>query len=215
MRYRPEHKEATRARILRSAGRLMRRKGIGSTSVEALMRASGLSHGGFYAYFASKGALVAETVRAAMRESGRFWLEGLGEAGRDWLPLFLGRYLNRKHLERQDIGCPMPALAAEVARSPEEVKRAFEQELRGLIGLLARQPADAADPRELALATISLSVGGILLARAVADPVLADDILRACRRVGRTMDKPPADGSAGSAAGGGLPQEDAPGVDPA
>ena len=204
MRYRPEHKEATRVRILHSAGRLMRRKGIGNTSVEALMRATGLSHGGFYAYFASKGALVVETVRSMMRESGRSWLEGIHEAGRDWLPLFLGRYLNRKHMEHQDIGCPIPALAAEVARAPQEVKRAFEQELQGLLGWLEGMPSSAADRRELALATVALSAGGILLARAVADPALADDILRACRRAGRTMDKPSAGGGAG------LPVRDTP-----
>ena len=201
MRYRPEHKEATRARILRSAGRLMRRKGIGNTSVEALMRASGLSHGGFYAHFASKGALVAEAVRGVMRESGRAWLESVARVGRGWLPVFLGGYLNRRHLEDREHGCLMPSLAAELARSPEEVRRAFEEELRGLVAFLEALPGDASDRRELALATIALSVGGISLARAVADPALADEILRACRRVGRNMDKPSA-GGAGAAADG-------------
>ncbi len=189
MRYRPEHKEQVRARILASAGRLMRRQGIGRTSVQTLMRASGLSHGGFYAYFASKTALVAATVRAVMRESGRAWLEGLDAAGRDWLPVFLGRYLNRKHAERLDSGCLMPALAAEVARSGPQVRQAFQEELQGLVAQLETRPGAAANPRELALAAIALSVGGISLARAVDDPALAEEILRACRHMGRNADK--------------------------
>jgi TetR/AcrR family transcriptional regulator, transcriptional repressor for nem operon len=182
----PRQKAASRQRILDSASRRLRRDGLDGASVASVMLDAGLTHGGFYAHFADKTALVAAALVAAMDESRENWVKGLDrlspeEAQRQ----ILGRYLSRPHRETPASGCPMAALGSELARAPADTKRRFEAALQATAEALKPHLASSGtlDAHGQALATIALCVGGLTLARMVEDPALADAILLAARRL--------------------------------
>ncbi|WP_165247436.1 TetR/AcrR family transcriptional regulator [Paludisphaera soli] len=181
MRYGPDHKAKTRAKILEAAGRIFRRRGYHASGVDAVMGEAGLTPGGFYAHFGSKEELLADALRQAAdavetrRERA---LDGL--AGRDWSRAFVDAYLSPSHREATEDGCPLAALLSEVARAGEPVKRSFEAIILHLGARMADRPADSR-PDDRALAVLALCVGGLGLARSVQDEALARRILDACR----------------------------------
>ena len=186
MRYPPGHRKATRRRILGAAARRFREDGFAGAGVDDVMAAAGLTAGGFYAHFASKEALLAEALAAGPGHPGERLAAGLdGVAGAPFLREVVRRYLSRSHRDDVAGGCALPALAAEVARQGPEARAAFEAYLRQLVERLAPRVPEGPglSPAERVLATAALAAGGIMLARAVADPDLSDRILRACRRL--------------------------------
>jgi TetR/AcrR family transcriptional repressor of nem operon len=186
MRYSLDHKPATRARIVAAAGRVLLDKGLAGVGVHQVMARAGLTHGGFYAHFRSRDALIAEALEALLEERRGQLVAGLDELrGEQRLAQVVGRYLNRHHRDNADAGCPLPALGGEVARADPELKRCFERGLAALADEIANEIAarpGAAAPEERALATLALCAGGVMLSRAVGDGELSDRILRACRR---------------------------------
>jgi TetR/AcrR family transcriptional repressor of nem operon len=181
VRYPAGHKEQTRARILRAAGRGFRRVGYHAAGVDQVMEGAGLTAGGFYAYFRSKEALLAEALTAAATEAGVPLDEDLkGVAGRARLQAFVESYLSPSHLHRSDSGCPLPALVSEVARAGGPVKASFEAIVRDLVARL-RDPEGEGLSENRALAIVALCVGGLGVARAVQDEAFRDRILAACR----------------------------------
>ncbi len=192
MRYRPSHKPATRARILEAAAHELLSNGLAAASVAKIMRRAGLTHGGFYAYFASKEALVEEVIGAVFEDrTARLTADLDHLEGEDWLVQASGRYVNRGHRDNPAEGCAIPALGGEVARAGARVRQSFERGFETLASELADRvpqggaasPGEAGmDARERALALIALWAGGVMLARAVADEELSRDILRASRR---------------------------------
>jgi TetR/AcrR family transcriptional repressor of nem operon len=186
MRYAPDHKAKTRARIVEAAGKVFRRQGYHAAGVDKVMEEAGLTAGGFYAHFASKAALLAEALSVAGTEAERWREEGLEElSGAEWLDAFLGRYLSMTHCQRIEDGCPVAALLSEVARTDAPAKRSVETITRALASKLARHARevnpDVAEER--ALAALALCVGGLGLARSVEDQDLANRILGSCRTV--------------------------------
>ncbi len=182
MRYAVEHKQRTRARIVRAAGRVFRRRGLNEAGVAEVMRAAGLTHGGFYAHFRSKA-----TLTAAVFAEAHHALQALRKAVEEWKAA--GRahplvriYLSRWHCEHRDVGCLLPALAGDLTRAPRAVQRAFSQALPGYVAEISAMAFDGRrdDPRAVPL--IAALAGALLLARAVGDPAESDRILRACRR---------------------------------
>ncbi len=147
------------------------------------MREEGLTAGGFYAHFASKEALLEETLRHAMLETRRRFFAGLAEKrGWEWFREAVRRYLSRSHRDGAAEGCPLPSLSPEVARASKPTREAFDGYLTEFMLEFERAlPAELELRRERALAVVSLCVGGIMLARAVHDRNLSDLILRACR----------------------------------
>src|SRR5713226_965696 len=96
MRYPPEHREHTRARIVSAASRLFRRRGFAGVSVEKVMRAAGLTVGGFYLHFGSKQRLVTESLRAMLSARRRRWLAGLeSQSGEAFRRDFVRRYVEK------------------------------------------------------------------------------------------------------------------------
>ena len=179
-------KQRTRERILASAGRVFRRKGYAGSGVDELMREAGLTHGGFYAHFASKEALFAETVARALGQTVELMEKEAGDLeGVAWLRGAVRRYLSRAHLEAVEEGCPMPTLVSELGRAGDAPREAFEERMLTLLAEVAEKapPGLGLDPADRTLATVALCVGGVSLARAVKDPVLADRILAACRNL--------------------------------
>jgi TetR/AcrR family transcriptional regulator, transcriptional repressor for nem operon len=190
MRYAPDHKEKTRARILGAAGRVFRRHGYHAAGVDKVMEEAGLTAGGFYAHFESKQALLAEAVTCAAAEAIGRSEEGLeGLSGGEWIDAFLGRYLSMEHRRVIEDGCPVVALISEVSRADETVKQSFEAIVRALESKLASHASggDTAHAEERALAALSLCVGGLGLARAVCDEGLAERILDSCRKQAKEM----------------------------
>jgi TetR/AcrR family transcriptional repressor of nem operon len=186
MRYPAERKRETRAKIVAAAARRFRARGYRGAGVDEVMKAAGLTAGGFYAHFSSKEELFAEAVATSLGQ-----LRGTLLAGLDELPdaermrRVVGRYLSRTHRDHPEQGCPLPALAAEVAREGTAGKRALEAHVRTLVGELSPRtpPLPGLTSEDRVLATVGLLVGGLLLARAVKDPDLSDRILTACRRL--------------------------------
>jgi TetR/AcrR family transcriptional repressor of nem operon len=181
MRTTSERKAETRERILSAAMTLFRSHGIDAVGVDAIMHRAGLTHGGFYAHFASKEALVAEATAAALARSAERWEQISREAHAEAaLSQIVGSYLDEAHVTATERGCVLASLGAEVARRPE-VRPAIAESIRKMAGALARcLPADG---KNEALAMLSGMVGAIVLARLADDPAFAGEILTAVRRV--------------------------------
>jgi len=177
-------KARTRERLVETASHAFRANGVEGTSIPAVMERVGLTHGTFYAHFASKDALVAEAYVRGLNETvERLLLRAESAPPERGLNAVIDRYLSAEHRDDPAGGCPLPALAGEVRREPAAVRHAFTEGLRRyfdrLAPLLDDQDTSARDDHELILA--SGMVGAVLLARAVDDPELSDRILGACR----------------------------------
>ena len=174
-----------RARVVAVASRLLRERGIDGVGVDALMQGAGLTHGGFYKSFASKDALVAEACERALADTAARWEAVTAASPRDPLGAWLGRYLSREHCEGLGGGCAFAALGAEAARRDGPVRRVFGVGLRAAVERMGRivPGRSAAQRRERALATMASLVGAMVLARAVDDPTLRDEILSATAKV--------------------------------
>jgi TetR/AcrR family transcriptional repressor of nem operon len=187
---RTEQKEQTHRRIVAAAAHQFRKEGLGGAGVQRIMEEAGLTHGGFYTHFDSKADLAAEAVALAMKTAHEGWLEGAERLhGPGGTRRMLDAYLNRAHRDNPGAGCPLPSTSADVARAAPVVRRAYATELRKIIESLERHLVDPEDDEahERAVGALALCVGGLLLARAVDDGALSDDILRACRQFGADL----------------------------
>jgi len=172
MRYPVEETAAKHERIVREASRLFRERGFENVSVDEVMKAAGLTHGAFYAHFDSKEELQAAAVAYGQKVSlGRMQRSNSEKTKGSWAEL----YLSRRHRDNPGDGCTMAALAQEVSRSTPDLKIAFEQ---GLENILSAAGAD----REEAIFHVAAMIGGVVLARAVQDPRLSEEILSSVRQ---------------------------------
>jgi TetR/AcrR family transcriptional repressor of nem operon len=179
---RAAQKRDTHERILHSASRIARREGLRAASVPRVMSGAGLTVGGFYAHFHSKTAMDEEIVRTL--QSPLRGLEGLEDAaGHDWLPRAVKRYLSVAHRDNLD-GCGYPAVVSEIASAPAEVRRAFAEALEKRAAAFQPHlpPTAGVTARERALATMVLTIGGLLLARATQGNPISEDMISACRK---------------------------------
>lgn len=172
-------KEETHARIVAVAARAIRRSGYDGVGVADIMKEAGLTHGAFYAHFASREAMLAEAARQACAESaaaaaGVAATVPPGQA----VASMLGAYLSKAHADHAETGCPLAALGSETSRQAPEVRRVTTRHVKEMVDLLARQSPDwgQAQAHAQALVAISTMVGALLLSRAVDDPALADGL---------------------------------------
>ena len=173
MRYPAKETAAKHERIVKEASRLFRENGFESVTVGEVMKAAGLTHGAFYAHFASKQELEKAAITYGQEVSaGRARESGPTRKGRK---AYADRYLSPRHRDNPGTGCSMATLGQEVARSTPEHKEAFE---RGLDEILAAQGGDR---KETIFETAAL-LGAIVLARAVENPKLSDEILDSVRQ---------------------------------
>ena len=181
---RAARKRETHERILKSAGAIARREGLRAASVPRVMSGAGLTVGGFYAHFASKTAMDVEVIRSMLGVLPGRWLSGLEDSsGLEWVKLALGRYLNVAHRDNPD-GCPYPAVLSEIAAAPEEVRRAFARAFESRVNAFDAHvpPVAGVTARERALATMALTIGGVLLSRASRGHPMSEEMLAACRK---------------------------------
>jgi AcrR family transcriptional regulator len=177
MRFEKGHKENTRRRIIDVASRRIRKDGASATGVAGIMTESGLTNGAFYAHFESKDALVREALASALADQTAQLTHAQTEPG--GIEAAIRNYLDPSHLERYEDGCPSAALLPEVGRQPVATRQAYEDGLRAYLGQLARMlPGSDPHKREQrAAALFALMAGTLQIARAVADPQLAENIL--------------------------------------
>ena len=168
-----------RRRIVGAAGKLFREKGFDGVGVADIMKSAGLTHGGFYGHFASKEDLIAQACAGAANVDA--WLAVTERAPKNPLAAIVSFYLSARHRDHPETGCLFASLGPEVARQRGGVRRAFTDGLRTRLDFLAEivTGRSKAAKRRKAIATMSALVGALVLARAVDDPSLSDEILRA------------------------------------
>jgi TetR/AcrR family transcriptional regulator, transcriptional repressor for nem operon len=194
MRYSREHKLETHARIVKKASVRLREKGAHGIGVADLMKEAGLTHGGFYAHFDSREALVIEAFAHAMDRSTERWRK-LAEQTRPEKRLanIVESYLTTVHRDDPGHGCAVPTLGAEIARESPKTRKAFAAKLEQMIGMLADQipevPRKAA--RKQAMAAIATMMGTMVLARIAGSGEFSDEILDAGRDAVLSPAKPP------------------------
>jgi len=187
MRVSPRKAAATRLAILRSARDLFSRHGFHAVSLDAVMSGAGLTRGGFYKYFKTKGELFAEAVKLALADYDAHQREFPGEY--DVGAHVLSAYLWPSHV-RDAEHCPMIVLPSDTAEAGEEVKAAFQSVLRLMIAGLSKDERGRPVSREHSLAIATLCMGGMVLARAVEDPKFADEIRSAALEAARELRRP-------------------------
>jgi AcrR family transcriptional regulator len=187
MPYPAGHGAAVKRNIIDSARRLFNRHGFESVSLHQIMAGAGLTHGGFYSYFNSKSDLYAEVLGCFFTDPHwKSCWEGVHVdlSSTDVGSQVVRAYLSRQHFEDIENSCPMVALPTDVARSGVSAKRAFETVFRAMVSVLERSLIqNGRSRRTTAQAIAALSIGGMVVARTVVDPALADDLRAACMAV--------------------------------
>lgn len=168
-------------RILDVATRLFRERGIDGIGVSDLMKAAGLTHGGFYGHFESKEDLVAQACRRAVARMRQNWINVVDQATGDPLEALAATYLTPKHRDGAGRGCAMAALGPEVARQGSAARRAMTEELRPFIEYLSGvvKGSSRSLRRQKALATYASLVGALVVSRVIDDPDLSNEVLAA------------------------------------
>jgi TetR/AcrR family transcriptional repressor of nem operon len=184
MRYSREHKLETHARIVKKASVRLRQKGAHGVGVADLMKEAGLTHGGFYAHFDSREALVIEAFVDAMDRGTERWRKLAEQTPPEKrLATIVGSYLSPAHRDDPGRGCSVPTLGAEIARESPKTRKAFAAKLDQMIDMLAEQIPDV--PRKVArkqaMATIATMMGTLVMARVAGTGEFSDDILGAGR----------------------------------
>jgi TetR/AcrR family transcriptional repressor of nem operon len=184
MRYSREHKLETHARIVKKASVRLREKGAHGIGVADLMKEAGLTHGGFYAHFDSREALVIEAFAHAMDRSTERWRK-LAEATppEKRLAAIVDSYLTTVHRDDPGHGCAVPTLGAEIARESPKTRKAFAAKLAQMIEMLADQIPEVPrkTARKQAMAAVATMMGTLVLSRIAGSGEFSDEILGAGR----------------------------------
>jgi AcrR family transcriptional regulator len=181
-------KEQTRERILRAAARAIRKHGYEGVGVADVMKEAGLTHGGFYAHFDSRDALLAAAVDQAGAESTENLNRAVAAAKRgEELMALVDTYLDDRHVAAPErgLGCAIAAAGSEVPRQQAEVRRAAGRRIKELIGFVERQFPEwgKSAAHEKAMGVVASMVGALMLARAVDDPQLSKAIRKSAREL--------------------------------
>jgi TetR/AcrR family transcriptional repressor of nem operon len=184
MPYPTGHRLATREKIIDSARRLFNRRGFDNVSVKQIMAGAGLTHGGFYGYFRSKSALYTEVLGCFFTDPKwqRRW-KGVRVdlAARDACSQIIRAYLSRAHFDDIENSCPMVALPTDVQRNGQPVRQAFETVFLAMVNVIERNMhGRRTRRRQTARAISALCIGGQVVARALCNESVADELREAC-----------------------------------
>src|SRR3954449_10270958 len=184
MRYSKEHKQETHARIVKKASVRLREKGAHGIGVADLMKEAGLTHGGFYAHFDSREALVIEAFGYAMDRATERWRTLAAETPVEKrLSTIIDSYVSTLHRDDPGRGCAVPTLGAEIARESAKTRKAFSARLEQLIDVLAEQTPDVPrkTARKQAMGTLATMMGTLVMSRVAGTGELSDEILASGR----------------------------------
>ena len=180
----PSRKELSHDRIVTAAARAIRRGGFEGVGVAHIMKEAGLTHGGFYAHFSSRNAMLAEAIDRAGQESAARLTQGIAvrtSRGASDLRALVEAYLSDRHLDDIDAGCPVAALASEVPRQAPEVQAASAQRVHSLLAMV-RLALPTDEPADSVSVIASQLVGALQLARALGDKAQGRALLKATRQ---------------------------------
>jgi TetR/AcrR family transcriptional repressor of nem operon len=180
----PGKKQLTHERIVDAAARAIRRAGFDGVGVAEVMKEAGLTHGGFYAHFASRDALICEALERAGQDGTERVAQGRASRqarGASPLRAFVEQYLSEQHLAAAEQGCPVAALASEMPRQNGAVAQAAAQRVRSLVGAVREVLPRGTTPAQAGAVTAQL-VGALQLARALGDNAEGRALLAAARR---------------------------------
>jgi TetR/AcrR family transcriptional repressor of nem operon len=184
MRYSETHKAETHARLLKLAGRTLREKGPEGLAVAELMATAGLTHGGFYAHFKSKDALLTEALACVFEESRqRVAKTAQGLSPRDALRHYIDSYVSPEHRDRAGGGCPLVALNSHLPRQSRKFRMAFDAGVQTMVADLARRldAAGVEGGESRAQEMVAAMAGAVAVSRAVSDKRLSDEVLATTR----------------------------------
>jgi TetR/AcrR family transcriptional repressor of nem operon len=186
MRYRPEHKAEIRQKIVKDASRRVRTEGVTGAAVSAVMRDAGLTHGGFYKHFGSKDELLMESLSQAFQEIA----DRLAQAGEQSQPetawkAIVKAYLSPEFCDHTEYGCPLPALAPELARADKTMKAQIFEELKKYKSrMLPFMPGQRTADKERAFFSIfSTMIGAIEIARMLPELAMRERVLGSAREL--------------------------------
>lgn len=184
MRYPDSHKEETRKRVVKAAAAAVRARGPDGVGVAEIMKEAGLTHGGFYAHFPSKEALVAAAVAEAFDQGRRRFGRLTGDlTGLEAFGAFVDSYVSMEHRAAPERGCPVATIASDLPRQGPAVRSVFDAGVASLIGRVAEWlPGDVADREGLASSLVAEMAGVVSLSRAVSDDAVAERFLEQSRR---------------------------------
>ena len=184
MRYRPGHRVEIHQKIVKDASRRLRAEGLTGAAVSAVMRDAGLTHGGFYRHFGNKDELVMESLREAFSEMGNSLAQVAEQSqpGPAWKAI-VKAYLSPEHCDHAERGCPLAALAPELARGGQEMRARMLGEMTTYKDQMLRlMPGRRARDKERAFLVIfSTMIGAIEMARMMPDPVARERVLGSAR----------------------------------
>jgi len=174
-----EQATRNRDRVIATAARLFRERGFDGIGISDLMKEVGLTHGGFYAQFPSKEHLMAEAATQAADERKAAMHKQLQEAPEQGVAGFAERYLSRRHRDNPGEGCYVATLGIDVARHGPLVRDAFTRSVRSALEILAsaEKASSEKERRNQAIADYAMMIGAMVLARAVSDDGLSNEIL--------------------------------------
>ncbi|MCE5287988.1 MAG: TetR/AcrR family transcriptional regulator [Nocardiaceae bacterium] len=186
-RYAPEHKDATRRRMIETAGRRFKSDGFAGSGIATLVGDAGLTNGAFYSHFESKDDLITTVVAEQIAaQAARIEALPVGIAS---VEAFLRDYLSAEHRDNPADGCPSAALLDEISRCSEATRSAYTDGAHRMIQAIVHllDAGDTPDAYDRAIGLYTLLVSSLQLARAVNDPALSDQILSAAYRNAMTI----------------------------
>jgi TetR/AcrR family transcriptional regulator, transcriptional repressor for nem operon len=191
MPYPPHHRAEKKRAIIDSARKLFNRSGFDNVSLQQIMAGAGLTHGGFYSYFKTKSDLYAEVLGCFFTDPNwKSCWEGVEVdlSSTDVGSQVVRAYLSRQHFDDVENSCPMVALPTDVARSGVTARRAFETVFRAMVSVLERSMIKNGGPRHATAQGIAaLCIGGMVVARTLADEALADELRASCMTVAHEL----------------------------
>ncbi|WP_456311191.1 TetR/AcrR family transcriptional regulator [Serratia proteamaculans] len=177
--------ERHREEIINASSQLFRERGLNGVSVNDLMAAAGLTHGGFYGHFESKDELAAIASRKAFDDSAARWQAINQQPSYHTLRTLAEHYLSPAHRDGVQNGCAITALASDVARESADkpVRDVYLDGVKGMLEMLESlsDVEDDAQRRQHALMQFSLLIGALTLARATSGDSLSDEFLTAAK----------------------------------
>ena len=181
MRVTREQAAENRERIVQVAAKLFRERGFDGIGVADLMKAAGLTHGGFYGHFGSKEDLAAEATDRALKDTVQYWSSVVDKAPDEAFSTIVNRYLSEGHRDTPGKGCLVAALGSDLGRQARPVRRVVTDGIQAFIGQLMQLVPGKSKParRRQALTDFAAMVGAVTIARAVDDPALSKDVLDA------------------------------------
>jgi len=185
MRYESEHKPKIRERIVKEAAKAIRAKGPLQVSVAGVMSKAGLTHGGFYAHFASKDALIEAAIAQMFNQVMARWdKDNQGLTAQQQLAGYIDFYLSPWHRDNRAQGCPVSALASETPRMPAACQAEFARGIERISGMIFRQLTEmgVGDPKTTAISVSAELMGSLSLARCEPDRKASDALLESARK---------------------------------